>query len=147
MEPFRPFFELNRIQNEINRLFEQISEVEPGAATTGSWTPNVDLYESGDDLVVKLELPGVDPGSVKLSVNGNSLIVQGDKPRIDPPPGAKFHCLERGFGTFRRVIRLGVPINTHKAKTEYRDGLLIVAFPKVPNRRGEEVAIPIQVSE
>ena len=147
MEPFRPFFELNRIQNEINRLFEQISEVEPGRATTGSWMPNVDLYESGNDLVAKLELPGVDPGSVKLSVNGNNLIVQGDKPRIDAPPGAKFHCLERGSGTFRRVIRLGVPINTHKAKTEYRDGLLIVAFPKVPNRRGEEVAIPIQVSE
>lgn len=147
MEPFRPFFELNRIQNEINRLFEQISDVEPGRASTGSWTPNVDLYESGNDLVVKLELQGVDPASVKLSVNGNNLIVQGDKPRIDPPPGAKFHCLERGFGTFRRVIRLGVPINTHKAKTEYRDGLLIVAFPKVPNRRGEEVAIPIQVSE
>jgi HSP20 family protein len=144
METFQPFFELNRIQNEINRLFEQLSEVEPGHAPTGGWTPNVDVYESGSDLVVKFELPGVDPASVKLSVNGSSLILHGDKPRLEPPEGAKFVCLERGFGRFRRTIRLSVPINTHKAKTEYRDGLLKVAFPKVPNRRGEEVVIPVQ---
>ena len=147
MEPFQPFFELNRIQNEINRLFEQLSDVEPGRATTGSWTPNVDIHEAGNDLVVKYELPGVDPGSVKLSVNGSSLILQGDKPRSEPQQGAKFHCLERAFGKFRRVVRLSVPINTHKASTEYRDGLLKVVFPKVPNRRGEEVVIPIRENE
>ncbi|PYQ11225.1 MAG: hypothetical protein DMH00_08820 [Acidobacteria bacterium] len=146
MEPFRPFFELNRIQNEINRLFEQISEVEPGNVSSGGWTPNVDVYEAGNDLVVKFELPGVNPSSVKLSVNGNSLILAGDKPRLEAHTGAKFHCLERGFGTFRRVVRLSVPINTHKANTEYQDGLLRVTFPKVPNRRGEEVVIPVQES-
>src|SRR5437867_8103007 len=146
MEPFRPFFELNRIQNEINLLFEQISEVEPGNVSSGGWTPNVDVYEAGNDLVVKFELPGVNPSSVKLSVNGNSLILAGDKPRLEAHTGAKFHCLERGFGTFRRVVRLSVPINTHKANTEYQDGLLRVTFPKVPNRRGEEVVIPVQES-
>jgi HSP20 family protein len=147
MEPFQPFFELNRIQNEINRLFEQLSDVEPGRAVTGGWTPNVDIHEAGNDLVVKFELPGVNPSSVKLSVNGSSLILQGDKPRNEAASGAKFHCLERAFGTFRRVVRLGVPINTHKATTSYRDGLLMVVFPKVPNRRGEEVVIPIQETE
>jgi len=144
MEPFRPFFELNRIQNEINRLFEHLSEFHEGADPVTAWTPDVDVYEGGNDLVLKFELPGVDPSSVRLSVNGNSLILVGNKPRTEPSPGAKFHCLERGFGSFRRVIRLGTPINTHQARTEYRDGLLKVAFPKVPNRRGEEVAIPIK---
>ena len=147
MEPFQPFFELNRIQNEINRLFEQLSEVEPGRAATGGWTPNVDVHESGNDLVVNFELPGVDPSSVKLSVNGSSLILEGNKPRTEPQLGAKYQCLERSFGKFRRVVRLSVPINTHKAVTEYRDGVLKVVFPKVPNRRGEEVVIPIQENE
>src|SRR5262245_53846888 len=144
MESFRPFFELNRIQNEINRLFETLSEVEGDPRPAGTWTPNVDVYEAGNDLVVKFELPGVDPASVQLSVNGSSLILRGNKPKTEPQPGAKFHCLERGFGSFKRVVRLGVPINTHQAKTEYRDGLLRVIFPKVPNRRGEEVSIPIR---
>jgi len=144
MEPFRPFFELNRIQNEINRLFEHLSEFPEGTDPVAAWAPDVDVYEGGNDLVLKFELPGVDPASVRLSVNGNSLILLGNKPRMEPAPGAKFHCLERGFGSFRRVIRLGTPINTHQARTEYRDGLLKITFPKVPNRRGEEVAIPIK---
>jgi len=144
MEPYRPFFELNRIQNEINRLFEHLSEFPEGADPATAWAPDVDVYETGNDLVLKFELPGVDPSSVRLSVNGNSLILTGNKPRTEPAPGAKFHCLERGFGSFRRVVRLGTPINTHQARTEYSDGLLTVTFPKVPNRRGEEVAIPIK---
>jgi len=144
MEPFRPFFELNRIQNEINRLFEHLSEFHDGADPAAAWSPNVDVYEGGNELALKFELPGVDPASVHLSVNGNSLILRGNKPRTEVEAGAKFHCLERGFGTFRRVIRLSTPINTHQARTEYRDGLLKVTFPKVPNRRGEEVAIPIK---
>ena len=144
MEPFRPFFELNRIQNEINRLFEHLSEIHEGSDPVASWTPNVDVYEGANDLVLKFDLPGVDPGSVHLSVNGNNLILRGNKPRTEPRPGAKFHCLERGFGSFKRVVRLGTPINTHQALTDYRDGLLKITFPKVPNRRGEEVAIPIK---
>jgi len=144
MEPFRPFFELNRIQNEINRLFEHLSELHEGADPVAAWTPDVDVYEGGNELVLKFELPGVDPASVHLSVNGNNLILTGNKPRTEVGAGAKFHCLERGFGSFRRVVRLGTPINTHQARTEYRDGVLRVAFPKVPNRRGEEVAIPIK---
>ena len=143
MEPFRPFFELNRIQNEINRLFETLGELPGGEGPTTAWTPNVDVYEAPAELVVRYELPGVDPQSVRLSVNGNSLILRGNKPRTEPPTEAKFHCLERGFGEFRRVIRLSVPINTHQARTEYRDGLLKVTFPKVPNRRGEEVVIAV----
>ncbi len=144
METFRPFFELNRIQNEINRLFEHLSELREGTDPAAAWTPNVDVYEGATDLVLRFELPGVDPASVQLSVNGNSLILRGNKPRVEPGPGARYHCLERGFGTFKRILRLGTPINTHQASTEYRDGLLKVTFPKVPNRRGEEVAIPIK---
>ena len=144
METFQPFFELNRIQNEINRLFEHLSELHEGEDPAAAWTPNVDIYEGVNDLVLRFELPGVDPGSVLLSVNGNNIILRGNKPRTEPRPGAKFQCLERGFGSFKRVIRLGTPINTHQARTEYRDGLLKVTFPKVPNRRGEEVAVPIK---
>jgi HSP20 family protein len=144
MEHFRPFFELNRIQNEINRLFENLSEIREGSDPAASWAPNVDIHEGASDLVLSFELPGVDPSSVRLSVNGNSLILRGNKPRSEAQTGAKYHCLERGFGSFKRVIVLGTPINTHQARTEYRDGLLKVTFPKVPNRRGEEVAIPIK---
>src|SRR5436309_4181734 len=98
MEPFRPFFELNRIQSEVNRLFENLSELREGTDPAAAWTPNVDVHEGVGELVLSFELPGVDPSTVRLSVNGNSLILRGSKPRPDPRPGARFHCLERGFG-------------------------------------------------
>ena len=50
---------------------------------------------------------------------------------------------ERAYGRFRRVIHLGVPVNTHKAEAVLADGTLRIKFPKVPNRRGEEVAIKV----
>lgn len=145
MEPFQPFFELNRLQHEINRLFEQLSELRAGDDPGGGWTPNVDIFEAPSELVVKFELPGVDPASVQLSVNGGTLILRGNKPKPEPQPGSRYHCLERGSGSFKRVIRLGMPINTRLASAEFRDGLLKVTFPKVPNRRGEEVTIPLEV--
>ena len=55
----------------------------------------------------------------------------------------EFQLAERGFGPFRRVIQLGVPVNTRLAKATLNNGLLRICFPKVPNRRGE--AVPIEV--
>lgn len=145
MESFQPFFELNRIQHEINRLFESLPEVRGGQDTpSAAWIPSVDMYEASNELVINFELPGVDVQSIQLSVYGGSLTVKGNKPRMDPPAGAQFHCLERGSGTFKREVRLATPINTHQARAAYRDGLLRVTFPKVPNRRGERVTIPIE---
>jgi HSP20 family protein len=51
---------------------------------------------------------------------------------------------ERTFGAFRRSVHLGVPVNTRKADAVFADGLLKISFPKVPNRRGEEVPIEVK---
>ena len=51
---------------------------------------------------------------------------------------------ERAFGKFRRVINLGVPVNTHRAEAVLAEGFLTIRFPKVPNRRGEEVRIEVK---
>jgi HSP20 family protein len=145
MEPFRPLFELNQIQNEINRLFEHLAEMRASDDPANAWIPNVDVFETETDLVVKFELPGVDPRSLELAFSDTGLVLRGVKPRIEPRPAARFHCLERGFGPFKRVVRLGIPINSHKARAEFQDGLLRVTFPKVPNRRGDQVQIPVEV--
>jgi HSP20 family protein len=95
-----------------------------------------------EELVVKFEVPGVDSG--RLDGVEEPLILRGDK-RGEPTRKAKFHCMERGFGKFKRVVHITSPVNTHKASTALSDGVLKVTFPKVPNRRGEEV--PIQIEE
>ena len=87
---------------------------------------------------------GVDPDKLSLSVLGGNLIIRGEKGRPSINVRAEFHVAERLFGKFKRVINLGVPVNTRQAKAILNNGLLRIRFPKVPNRRGEEVPIEVQ---
>jgi len=141
-----PFAEISRIQSEINRLFDNLLELRSsGGEGGGSWLPSADVYETETELVVKFEVPGVDGGDVSMSVEGNRLILRGDKRRAGAnPKTGRFHCMERGYGKFKRVVHISSPVNTREAIAVLSEGVLEVKFPKVPNRRGGEVAIRIR---
>ncbi len=141
---FGPLLEVARIQSEINRLFNNLLDLGVPGQEAGAWIPNADILETRDALLVMVELPGVESTGLDLSVLGGNVILKGDKKRPDRDEGLKFHAAERPFGRFRRVINLGVPVNTHRAEAEFKDGLLRIRFPKVPNRRGEEVPIEVR---
>jgi len=138
-----PLMEVARIQSEINRLFDNLLDLGGEESPGGAWIPNADIIETDDDLLLKVELPGVEPGKLSISVHGGNVIIRGDKARPGVAGPAEFHIAERIFGGFRRVIHLGVPVNTRLAKALLKNGLLRIRFPKVPNRRGEEVPIEV----
>ncbi len=141
-----PFLEVARIQSEINRLFDNLLHLDAPGREAGSWIPNADVLETEHDVVVKVELPGVSAADLEVSVHGGNVILRGDKARAEVPDEARYHLAERAFGRFRRVIPLGVPVNTHRAEAVFADGCLKIRFPKVPNRRGEEVRIEVKSS-
>lgn len=141
-----PFLEVARIQSEINRLFDNLLDLGAREGEAGAWIPNVDIVETEDSLWVKVELPGVAAADLSVSVLGGNLILKGEKRRPEPEAPARFHMVERAFGRFRRLIHIGVPVNTHRAEALLADGFLQVRFPKVPNRRGEEVPIEVKTS-
>ena len=136
--------EVARIQSEMNRLFDNLLDLDSEDKTGGAWMPNADISESEETLVLKVELPGVPPDRLSLSVHGGHVIIRGKKTRLELGHEATSVESERDFGSFRRVIQLGVPVNTRVAKAVLDNGLLRVTFPKVPNRRGEEVPIEVQ---
>jgi HSP20 family protein len=139
-----PLMEVARIQSEINRLFDNLLDLGSEDKEGGAWIPNADILETEEALLMKVELPGVDPEKLSLSVLGGNLIIRGEKGRPSINVRAEFHVAERLFGKFKRVINLGVPVNTRQAKAILNNGLLRIRFPKVPNRRGEEVPIEVQ---
>ena len=144
IKTFGPLLEVARIQSEINRLFDNLLDLGNEDKEGGAWIPNADILETAEDLLLKVELPGVNPEKLSLSVLGGNLIIRGVKGRPPLNVKAEFHVAERSFGRFRRVINLGVPVNTRQAKAVLNNGLLRIRFPKVPNRRGEEVPIEVQ---
>src|SRR5262245_22144787 len=142
---FGPMLEVARIQSEINRLFDNLLDLDSPGKEGGAWIPMADILETEEFLLVIVELPAVAPADLSISTHGGDVILKGEKkrPALTESP-ARFHVAERGFGRFRRVIHLGVPVNTHRAEAVLADGHLRIKFPKVPNRRGEEVAIEVK---
>lgn len=135
--------EVARIQSEINRLFDNLLDLDSDGKETGSWIPMADIVENDEALLVTVELPGVSAEDLVISTHGGDVILTGEKVRPAIDGEGRSHVAERAFGRFRRVIDLGAPVNTHKAEAVLTDGTLRIRFPKVSNRRGEEVTIQV----
>jgi HSP20 family protein len=142
---YGPIVELSRLQSELNRLFAAFVETNKnGAPAASSWDPNVDVVDDGEVIRLLVELPGVEPADVKLSIRGRVLVVRGTKKgRIRAREGIRFFCMERYFGSFLKSIPLPRPVNSHLAKTRMKDGLLEVFLPRVPDLREKEIEIPV----
>jgi len=146
---FGPYLEIARIQSEMNKLFDVLLELrdEGSGSNVNSWIPSVDVCQTDKGLILRAEIPGVPVDTLRLSALGGALIIKGERSRNEPTGQAKFHCMERVSGKFRRVVPLATPINTRDATAELKAGVLEVFFPRVPNRRGEEVVIPVKTLE
>lgn len=140
---FGSLMEVARIQSELNQLFDNLLDLGDGADSAERWMPNADILESEAQLIVRVDLPGVLPSEITVSVTSGSLIIEGEKSRRTCAEGVEFQLAERSFGPFRRVIQIGVPVNTRQAEARLKNGLLRICFPKVPNRRGESVPIEV----
>lgn len=143
---FAPLVEMARLQNEINKIFESVLDLSPEASlqAVAGWVPSMDIIESDDTIIVTVELPGVDAGSINLAVGSGQITISGAKPVPASVRNARHHCVERTHGSFTRSVSLPVPVNTHQARARLHEGLLTITFPRVRNRRGEDISIVIE---
>ena len=143
---YGPIVELSRLQGELNRLFAAFVETNNTSGTPAgtAWDPNVDVLDDGETIRILAELPGVEPGDVKVSIRGKVLLIRGTKKgRIRAREGMRFFCMERYFGGFVKSVPLPRPVNSHHAKTRMQHGVLEVLLPRVPDLREKEIEIPV----
>jgi HSP20 family protein len=145
--PFESLLEITRLQSEINRLFDMFlaSQKEGTDELSSRWIPNVDIVDTGEDLVIHIEAPGIAAENLSLKITGNRIVVTGEKPCSFErgKEKAKFICVERAYGKFHRSLYINCPINSHKADAVLKGGVLTVTVPKIKDRRGEEVEIKV----
>jgi HSP20 family protein len=141
--------ELSRLQRELNRLFSVFVESNNSVvAPASAWDPSVDVVDDGEKIRVLFELPGVEPGDVKVTVRGRVVTVRGNKKgRIRPREGIRFFCMERYFGSFVKSVPLPRPVNCRQAESKLAMGLLEIVLPRVPDLREKEVEIPVRNEE
>ncbi|MGI0148288.1 MAG: Hsp20/alpha crystallin family protein [Thermoplasmata archaeon] len=146
---FGPMVELSRLQRELNRLFSVFVESNnPVVAPASAWDPNVDVVDDGEKVRVLFELPGVEPGDVRVTIRGRVVTIRGNKKgRTRPREGIRFFCMERYFGSFVKSVALPRPVNSRQAKSKLEKGLLEIVLPRVPDLREKEVEIPVRSEE
>jgi HSP20 family protein len=145
MDRWEPFRNLVDIQGEVNRLFDAFVGRPNGPMTQGRpWLPAVDMHETKDNLVLRLELPGVREKDVTVAITGDLLTVKGERRWEDETKDQKFLHVERLCGQFERLVQLPMAVQADKVKASYRDGVLEVTLPKAEELKPREIKIDIQ---
>jgi len=139
--------ELQRLRDRVGRLFAALQEAtvaeDPLASET--WAPPVDLCETGKSVVVRVELPGLTADQIKIGATNTQLRIWGEKKRRKPRNRIISHlCSERMYGKFSRLVPLRWTVSVRDAKAELDNGILVVVFPKIEDRRGVEFKILVK---
>ena len=141
---WEPLRELEAMQNEMRRLFGQMTGLGQAGAEgeAGSWLPPLDVSETESDIVLSLDLPGVPQDRIAVEVDDGTLTVGGSRER-PANEGERFYRVERRFGTFSRSVPLPAGIDDRRIQAEYRDGVLEVRIPKPEEAQPRRIQIGV----
>ncbi len=138
-----PFRELNSLETQFNRIFGTNTRSWPGRepSDTTTWSPNVDIFEAENELVLKAELPGIAPEAVELHLEKNVLTIKGERRFESEDNKDNYHRIERAYGSFSRSFSLPTTIEEGKIKADFKDGLLTVTLPKQEQVKPRQIKI------
>jgi HSP20 family protein len=107
----------------------------------GEVSTSVDIFEEGDNVVVKAEVPGLKKDDIEVNLTEDTITITGQKKSEERVERKDYYRLERSFGSFTRKLRLPADIQTDKAKATFRDGVLEVRIPKAPSAKAKKIII------
>lgn len=139
--------EIGDFADEVRRVFFELGRAFGADSLAGECSPPIDVYETDDAVEVVVDLPGIDPAAVRILGKGDSLLVAGDKAPRRVRGESSFHLVERGYGRFARVVRLGRACDSSNARARFVSGELQISIPKIAERRGKAIQIAIDNSQ
>ena len=127
-----------QLSRELDRLFEELIHRPWGfTRELEGWNPALDLYETSEAFVLEADLPGLREDEISISVEENSLVLQGRRAFKRGYNNGKFHCQERCYGDFMREIALPESVDGNKIRVEFSNGVLKVTLPKIKEKKRE----------
>jgi HSP20 family protein len=140
-----PFRELNRMQRQIDRLFTDMMGAEefPITAEQPEFMPPVDVDEADSHYVLSFDLPGVKKEDLHIELTGNELCVWGERKQEHEERTKSRYRMERSYGEFSRTFTLPEGIKAEHIQSDYHDGVLHIAIPKMkaPEEKGHQIQI------
>jgi HSP20 family protein len=145
---YDPFRQLLQLQDRLYRAFDQPyglgrGSVEPAESVTGTWTPQVDVFESAESITLKVELPEVDAKDVDIQIEGNALTLRGERSLENADKRDLYHRIERSYGPFSRTFTVPSTVDTENTNAECRDGVLRITLPKKADTKPKQVKVQV----
>jgi HSP20 family protein len=135
--------EIGDFTDEVRQVFLELGRVFGPESLAGECSPPVDVYETDDVLEIRVDLPGTDASTIRVMRKGDSILIVGEKPARRVRGESSFHLVERGYGRFARAVHVARPCDMSRATAALLHGELRISLPKIGDRRGRAMQIPI----
>jgi len=132
------FEDMEKLQNEINRLF---NTSQPSRSLAAPAFPAMNVWTSGEGALVTAELPGVQKDDIEISVVGQTLSIKGSRQAEELKEGYQYHRQERGYGNFSRSIELPFPVEADKVEAVFDKGLLEITLPRAEADKPRKIVV------
>ncbi|HWR16929.1 MAG TPA: Hsp20/alpha crystallin family protein [Terriglobales bacterium] len=139
-----PFRELAQLQDRVNRLFQEtgVGGREEGISTA-SFVPPVDIYETEQNIVLKMEVPGVEQKDLDIRIENNTITVRGERKFEKEVKEENFHRVERRYGSFQRSFSLPNTVNTEQVSADYDNGVLKITLAKRAEAKPKQIKVNV----
>ncbi len=140
---WEPFRGANSLQDQVNRLFSDVFERQGEESSLTAWAPSVDIYETEHELVVKADLPEVDPKDLDIRVENNILTIRGERKFEKNVNEENYLRVERAYGSFARSFTLASTVNSEAIKADYQNGVLTLSIPKREEAKPKQIKVNV----
>ncbi len=136
-----PLRDLQRVQDEMSRLFEERGLAREGESV--GWTPRVDIFEDDEVVSLRFDLAGVEPKDVDIRFENGVLTLRGERKLEKDEKKDNYHRVELSYGTFTRSFSLPQTIDAEKIRAESKNGILSVLLPKKPEAKPKAIQVKV----
>ena len=137
-----PFRNMMSIKKQMDRALREWDDEAP--TNTSAWRPAVDIVENENELVVDVELPGIDKKDIKIGVENRVLSVSGERAFSDEVKEENCHRIERSYGNFYRSFTLPTTVDSEKIEAGYENGILRVRLPKREEVKPRQIEVKVK---
>lgn len=142
-----PFKEIEKARSEMDRLWDTFLFGRPQEIEfqeKEEWQPAIDVTETKKEIIVRVEIPGMNPEEIDITLSGRTLTTKGEKKQGEKEKEENYHVIERSIGSFTRSITLSKEVESDKISASYKDGVLKVTLPKSNDAKKKQIKIKIQ---
>jgi HSP20 family protein len=140
---WEPYRGAATLQEQVNRLLGNALERSTEESNLTSWAPAADIYETEHELVVKADLPEIDPKDLDIRVENNILTIRGERKFEKKVNEENYLRVERAHGAFTRSFSLANTVNTEAIKADYQNGVLTLTIPKREEAKPKQIKVSV----